>query len=153
MFSFIDPSMLSLSSIVQCTFRVVQLCKYSLNRSPFELTSCRSCHVFSYSFALFLLLKRVKCPPEFLSSRGIDFAERRTTAERRITLRSRAFNLLLLSRTWSRVLISFPFPFKRLPRRLSRGNAWARSLSLETMYHRKRIIMTEGEIKRRYKIC
>ena len=63
MFSFIDPSMLSLSSIVQCTFRVVQLRKYSLNRSPFELTSCRSCHVFSYSFALFLLLKRVKCPP------------------------------------------------------------------------------------------
>ena len=108
MFSFIDPSMLSLSSIVQCTFRVVQLRKYSLNRSPFELTSCRSCHVFSYSFALFLLLKRVKCPPEFLSSRGIDFAERRTTAERRITLRSRAFNLLLLSRTWSRVLSPSP---------------------------------------------
>ena len=94
MFSFIDPSMLSLSSIVQCTFRVVQLRKYSLNRSPFELTSCRSCHVFSYSFALFLLLKRVKCPPEFLSSRGIDFAERRTTAERRITLRSRAFAIV-----------------------------------------------------------
>ena len=33
--------------------------------SPFELSSCCSCHVFSYYFAQFLLLKRVKCPPFF----------------------------------------------------------------------------------------
>ena len=34
--------------------------------SPFELCSCCSCHVFSYNFALFLLLKPVKCPPFFV---------------------------------------------------------------------------------------
>ena len=34
--------------------------------SPFELSSCCSCHVFSYFFAYFLLLKRVKCPPFFV---------------------------------------------------------------------------------------
>ena len=31
--------------------------------SPFELCSFCSGHVFSYNFAYFLLLKRVKCPP------------------------------------------------------------------------------------------
>ena len=34
--------------------------------SPFELSSCCSCHVFSYYFAQFFLLKRVKCPPCFV---------------------------------------------------------------------------------------
>ena len=34
--------------------------------SPFELSFCCSCHVFSYFFAQFLLLKRVKCPPFFV---------------------------------------------------------------------------------------
>ena len=33
--------------------------------STFELSSCCSCHVFSYYFTQFLLLKRVKCPPFF----------------------------------------------------------------------------------------
>ena len=35
--------------------------------SPFELCSCCSCHVFSYNFVQFLLLKRVKCPPFLFS--------------------------------------------------------------------------------------
>ena len=34
--------------------------------SPFELCSCCCCHVFSYNFAQFFLLKRVKCPPFFV---------------------------------------------------------------------------------------
>ena len=33
--------------------------------SPFELSSCCSCRVFSYFFAQLSLLKRVKCPPFF----------------------------------------------------------------------------------------
>ena len=33
--------------------------------SPFELSSCCSCHIFSYFFAQFLTLKWVKCPPFF----------------------------------------------------------------------------------------
>ena len=33
---------------------------------PFELCSGCSCHVFSYNFAQFLLLKRVKCPSFFV---------------------------------------------------------------------------------------
>ena len=62
---FIPPSMLSSSSTVH-----VQVCPapqiFSKSQmSPFELSSCCSCHVFSYFFAQFLLLKRVKCPPFF----------------------------------------------------------------------------------------
>ena len=34
--------------------------------SPLELSFCSSWHVFSYNFAEFLLLKRVKCPPFFV---------------------------------------------------------------------------------------
>ena len=61
----LPASMLSLSSIVH-----VQVCPapqiFSKQQmSPFELSSCCSCHVFSYFFAQFLLLKRVKCPPFF----------------------------------------------------------------------------------------
>ena len=43
-------------------FRVVQLRKIfsKWQMSPFELSSCCPCHVFSYCFAQFLLLKRVK---------------------------------------------------------------------------------------------
>ena len=37
--------------------------------SPFELSSCCFCHVFSYYLAQFLLLKLVKCPP-FLFNRN-----------------------------------------------------------------------------------
>ena len=63
----LPPSMLSLSSIVH-----VQGCSapqiYSKQQiSLFELSSCCSCHVFSYYFAQFLLLKRVKCPPFLFS--------------------------------------------------------------------------------------
>ena len=58
----IEPLMLSSSSIVH-----VQVCPalqiFSKQQmSPFELSSCCSCHIFSYFFAQFLLLKRVKCP-------------------------------------------------------------------------------------------
>ena len=61
----IDPSMLSSSSIVH-----VQVCPapqiFSQQQMwPFELSSCCSGHVFSYVFAQFLLLKRVKCLPFF----------------------------------------------------------------------------------------
>ena len=55
-------SMLSSSSIVH-----VQGCSaphiFSKQQmSPFKLSSCCFCHAFSYYFAQFLLLKRVKCP-------------------------------------------------------------------------------------------
>ena len=40
-------------------------CKQQM--STFELFSCCSCHVFSYFFAQFLLLKRVKCRPFLFS--------------------------------------------------------------------------------------
>ena len=61
----LPASMLSLSSIVY-----VQVCPApqifsKQHMSPFKLSSCCSCHVFSYCFAQFLLLKRVKCPPFF----------------------------------------------------------------------------------------
>ena len=66
MLTSIAPSMFSSSSIVY-----VQVCPapqiFSKQQmSPFELSSCCSCHVFSYYFAQFLLLKRVKCPPYFV---------------------------------------------------------------------------------------
>ena len=65
MLTSIDPSMFCSSSIVY-----VQVCPapqiFSKQQmSPFEMSSCCSCHVFSYFFAQFLLLKRVKCPPFF----------------------------------------------------------------------------------------
>ena len=61
----LPPSMFSSSSIVY-----VQVCPapqiFSKQQmSPIELSSCCSCHVFSYFFAQFLLLKQVKCPPFF----------------------------------------------------------------------------------------
>ena len=61
----LPPSMFSSSSIVY-----VQVCPapqiFSKQQmSPIELSSCCSCHVFSYFFTQFLLLKRVKCPPFF----------------------------------------------------------------------------------------
>ena len=62
----LPPLMLSSPSIVH-----VQGCSAleifsKQHMSPFELCSCCSCHVFSYNFAQFLLLKRVKCPPFFV---------------------------------------------------------------------------------------
>ena len=67
MLTSIDLTMLSSPSIVH-----VQGCSalqiFSKQQmSPFELSSCCSCHVFSYYFAQFLLLKRVKCPPFLFS--------------------------------------------------------------------------------------
>ena len=60
--TWLPPSMLSSSSIVH-----VQGCSspqiFSKQQvSSFELSSCCSCHLFSYYFAQFLLLKRMKCP-------------------------------------------------------------------------------------------
>ena len=62
MLTSIDPLMLSSSSIVhvQVLFSSANISKQQV--SPFELSSCCSCHVFSYYFAQFLLLKRMKCP-------------------------------------------------------------------------------------------
>ena len=63
----LPPSMLSSSSKVR-----VQGCSASQIFSKqqmllFALSSCCSCHVFSYYFAQFLLLNRVKCPPFLFS--------------------------------------------------------------------------------------
>ena len=63
----LPASMLSSSSIVY-----VQVCPapqiFSIQQmSPSKLSSCCFCHVFSYYFAQFLLLKRVKCPPFLFS--------------------------------------------------------------------------------------
>ena len=69
----LPASMLSLSSIVH-----VQVCPapqiFSTQQmSPSELSSCCFCHVFSYYFAQFqlqfLLLKQVKSPPFFFTTK------------------------------------------------------------------------------------
>ena len=57
------PSMLSSSSIVHAQGCSATKIFFKQHLSPFELSSCCSCHVFSYYFAQFLLFKRVKCPP------------------------------------------------------------------------------------------
>ena len=62
----IDPSMLSSSSIVHFQGCSAPQIFSKQQMSPFELSSCCSCHVFSYYFAQFFLLKRVKCPPFFV---------------------------------------------------------------------------------------
>ena len=59
----LSPSMLSSPSIVHVQgFSALQIFSKQ-QMSPFELCSCCSCHVFSYDFVQFLLLKRVKYPP------------------------------------------------------------------------------------------
>ena len=62
----LPPSMLSSPSIVLSQERSAPQIFSNQQMSPFELCSCCSCHIFSYSFAQFLLLKRVKCPPFFV---------------------------------------------------------------------------------------
>ena len=61
----LPPSMLSSSSIVHLQGCSAPQIFSKQQMLPFELSSCCSCHVFSYFFAQFLLLKRVKCPPFF----------------------------------------------------------------------------------------
>ena len=63
----LPPSMLSSSSIVHVQGCSAPQIFSKQQMSPFELSSCCSCHVFSYFFAQFLLLKRVKCPPFLFS--------------------------------------------------------------------------------------
>ena len=65
MLTSIDPSMLSSSSIVHVQGCSAPQIFSKQQMSPFELSSCCSCHVFSYFFAQFLLLKQMKCPPFF----------------------------------------------------------------------------------------
>ena len=61
----LPPWMLSSSSIVHVQgFSALQTFSKQQMRA-FELSSCCSCHVFSYYFAQVLLLKGVKCPPFF----------------------------------------------------------------------------------------
>ena len=62
----LPPSMLSSSSIVHVQGCSAPQIFSKQQMSPFELSSCCSCHVFSYNFAQFLLLKRVKCLPFFV---------------------------------------------------------------------------------------
>ena len=62
----LPPSMLSSPSIVHVQGCSAPQIFSKQQMSPFELSSCCSCHVFSYFFAQFLLLKRVKCPPFFV---------------------------------------------------------------------------------------
>ena len=61
----LPPSMLSSSSLLHVQGCSAPQIFSKQQMSPFELSSCCSCHVFSYFFAQFLLLKRVKCPPFF----------------------------------------------------------------------------------------
>ena len=59
----LSPSMLSSPQIVHVQgFSAPQIFSRQ-QMSLFKLCSCCSCHVFSYDFVQFLLLKRVKCPP------------------------------------------------------------------------------------------
>ena len=62
----LPPSMLSSPSIAHVQGCSAPQIFSKQQMSPFELSSCCSCHVFSYFFAQFLLLKRVKCPPFFV---------------------------------------------------------------------------------------
>ena len=59
----LHPLMLSSSSIVHVYGCSVPQIFSKQQMSPFEMSSCCSCHVFSDYFAQFLLLKRVKSPP------------------------------------------------------------------------------------------
>ena len=62
----LPPSMLSSYSIVHVqSYSALQILSKQ-EMSPFKLCSCCCCHVFSYNFAQFLLLKRVKCPLIFV---------------------------------------------------------------------------------------
>ena len=62
----LPPSILSSPSVVHVQgFSAPQMFSKQ-QMSPFELCSCCSCPVFSYNFAQFLLLKRVKCLPFFV---------------------------------------------------------------------------------------
>ena len=63
----LPPSMLSSSSVVHVQGCSVPQIFSKQNMSPFEFSSCCSCHVFSYYFVQFLLLKRVTCPPFLFS--------------------------------------------------------------------------------------
>ena len=64
----LPPSTLSSSSMVHVQgCPAPQLFSKLQPMSPFQLSSYCSCHVFSYYFAQFLLLKRVKCPPFWFS--------------------------------------------------------------------------------------
>ena len=63
----LPPSILSSPSIVHVQGCSAPQIFSKQQMSPFELSSCCSCHVFSYYFAQFLLLKRVKCPPFLFS--------------------------------------------------------------------------------------
>ena len=60
----LPPSMLSSPSIVHVQGCSAPQIFSKQQMSPFE--SLCSCYVFSYNFAQFLLLKRVKCPPFFV---------------------------------------------------------------------------------------
>ena len=59
----LPPSMLSSPSPVHVQGCSAPQIFSKQQMSPFELCSFCSGHVFSYNFAYFLLLKRVKCPP------------------------------------------------------------------------------------------
>ena len=73
----LPPSMLSSSSIVHvqgCSASQIFSKQHTL---PFEFSSCCSFHDFSYYFAQFLLLKRVKCPPVlFLQPKQLNLVPR-----------------------------------------------------------------------------
>ena len=64
----LPPSMSSSPSIVHVQGCLAPQIFSKQQTSPFELCSCCSCHVFSYNFAYFPLLKRMKCQPFFLFS-------------------------------------------------------------------------------------
>ena len=59
----LPPSMLRSSPILHVQGCSAPQIFSKQQMSPFELSSCCSCHVFSYYFGQILLLKRVKCPP------------------------------------------------------------------------------------------
>ena len=63
----LPPSMVSSTSIVHVQGCSVPQIFYKQQMSPFQLSCCCSCHVFSYYLPQFLLLKRVKCSPFLFS--------------------------------------------------------------------------------------
>ena len=65
--TYLPPSLLSSSSIVHVLGCSAPQIFSKQQMLSFELSSCCSCHVFSYYFVQFLLLKRVKCPPFLFS--------------------------------------------------------------------------------------
>ena len=88
----LPPSILSSPSIVHVQGCSAPQMLSKQQMSPLELCTCCSCHVFSYNFAQFLLLKRVKCPLFFVfTTKTTQPRPQVVSVDGALTCRNRAF--------------------------------------------------------------